>query len=73
MRVAERTGVPVIPVGIRGTAAVNPPGKRLLRTGRVDIVIGRPITTDAGIREATDLLMQRIVILAGQEYVDEYA
>jgi len=73
MRVAERTGVPVIPVGIRGTAAVNPPGKRLLRPGRVDIVIGRPVTTDAGIREATDLLMQRIVILAGQEYVDEYA
>lgn len=72
MRVAERTGVPVIPVGIRGTATVNPPGRRLLRPGRVDIVIGRPVTTDARIREATDQLMQRIVILAGQQYVDEY-
>ncbi|MFT3661554.1 MAG: lysophospholipid acyltransferase family protein [Gordonia sp. (in: high G+C Gram-positive bacteria)] len=76
MRVAQRTGAPVIPVGIRGTAAVNPPGSRLLRPGRVEVVIGRPLDVDVdevGVRAATDLLLDRITVLSGQRYVDRYA
>ena len=40
---ALRSGVPIVPVGLAGTEAAMPRGKRLPRPGRVVIVIGEPI------------------------------
>lgn len=82
MRVAAATHTPVIPIGLRGTARVNPPGRRMWRPHRVDIVVGRPLAppapvTDDGdsheLRLATDRLMAEIAVLAGQPYADTYA
>jgi 1-acyl-sn-glycerol-3-phosphate acyltransferase len=82
-RLALRTGAPLVPVGIIGTRAIQPPGARVPRPlKRCDIVIGRPI--DCGhyadrtddrlvLRQLTDELMFEIRGLSGQEYVDEYA
>ena len=41
--VACRTGVPIIPVGLGGTAAAMPKGSRMVRPSKMAIVIGRPI------------------------------
>ena len=76
MRVAERTGASVLPVGLRGTERINPRGSRRLRPGRVEVVIGRPLHIDfaeTDIRAATDRLMQSIVVLSGQRWINEYA
>ncbi|MGC4960270.1 lysophospholipid acyltransferase family protein [Gordonia sp. DT101] len=75
MRMAEMTGAPVVPIALRGTAAVNPPGRRLLVPGRVAVVVGRPLSVDvesAGPRAATDRLMTELAALAALPYVDEY-
>jgi 1-acyl-sn-glycerol-3-phosphate acyltransferase len=40
---AAAAGTPVVPVGIRGTRAVLPPGSRFPRRGRVHVAIGAPI------------------------------
>ncbi|MFW0784674.1 lysophospholipid acyltransferase family protein [Gordonia sp. CPCC 206044] len=75
MRVAHATGVPVVPIGLRGTARINPPGKGFRWPGRVDVVIGRPMQADAvgdDPRAATDRLMTTLSTLSGQRYVDEY-
>ncbi len=45
---AQSHGVPVIPVGMNGTEAVQPIGKRLLRPfKKVRIVIGEPLFFDS--------------------------
>jgi 1-acyl-sn-glycerol-3-phosphate acyltransferase len=41
--IAMRAGIPVIPVGIHGTADVLPPGARLPRFPRVTFVYGEPV------------------------------
>lgn len=41
--VACRTGVPIIPVGMGGTAAAMPKGSRMVRPSKMVIVIGEPI------------------------------
>lgn len=77
MRVAHATGAPVIPVALRGTDRVNPPGSRWWRPGRVEIVVGRPLTpetlADIDVRDATDLLMTELATLAARPYCDAYA
>jgi 1-acyl-sn-glycerol-3-phosphate acyltransferase len=82
-RLALQTGAPLVPVGIIGTRAIQPPGARVPRPGKhCDIRIGRPIdcsrysgrTDDRLVlRQLTDELMFEIRALSGQEYVDEYA
>ncbi len=42
-RLALHTGVPVIPVAMMGTDVVNPPGKKLLRPGKVRVRFGKPM------------------------------
>ncbi|HUZ10710.1 MAG TPA: lysophospholipid acyltransferase family protein [Acidimicrobiales bacterium] len=87
-RLAAECGVPIIPVGIEGTTAVQPIGRRYLRPfRRVTIRFGppieleRPSAPDAGLRtdddrrgarEATDRLMREISRLSGRSYLDEY-
>jgi 1-acyl-sn-glycerol-3-phosphate acyltransferase len=82
-RLALRTAAPLVPVGIIGTRAIQPPGASAPRPFRpCEIRIGRPI--DVGhyadrdgdhlvLRELTDELMYEIRALSRQEYVDEYA
>ncbi|KZS55388.1 acyl-phosphate glycerol 3-phosphate acyltransferase [Mycobacterium kansasii] len=81
-RLALHTGVPVIPVAMIGTNVVNPPGKKMLRFGRVTVRFGKPMdfTRFEGLagnhfieRAVTDEVMYELMGLSGQEYVDIYA
>src|SRR5918995_1227450 len=42
-RLALQTGVPVIPVAMIGTDAVNPPGSKMWKFGRVQVKFGKPM------------------------------
>ncbi|HUQ40675.1 MAG TPA: lysophospholipid acyltransferase family protein, partial [Acidimicrobiales bacterium] len=41
--IAARTGVPIVPVGIGGSERVMPKGSKMVRPGRIVVVIGEPI------------------------------
>lgn len=81
-RLSVRTGAPVIPVGIRGTDLIQPPGARAPRPGRRwEIRFGEPIYPDrygdpekdpTALRTMTDEIMFEIAELSGQRYVDSY-
>jgi 1-acyl-sn-glycerol-3-phosphate acyltransferase len=82
-RLALKSGAPIVPVGLVGTDAVQPPGDVLPRPFRpVTIRIGTPHRVpDADavdnarpvLRRATDQLMQSIAGLSGQQYHDRDA
>jgi 1-acyl-sn-glycerol-3-phosphate acyltransferase len=81
-RLALQTGVPVVPVAMIGTDVVNPPGKKMLRFGRVIIRFGKPMDFSRfdgleGIRfierAVTDEVIYELMGLSDQEYVDIYA
>src|SRR6185437_11579983 len=81
-RVALNTGVKVIPVAMIGTDAVNPPGSKMWRFGRVTVRFGKPMDFSrfeglAGNRfierAVTDEVIYELMGLSGQEYVDIYA
>ncbi|MEO3759093.1 lysophospholipid acyltransferase family protein [Mycobacterium sp. B14F4] len=81
-RLALETGVPVIPVAMIGTDAVNPPGSKMWRFGRVQVKFGKPMDFSrfeglAGNRfierAVIDEVMYELMRLSGQEYVDLYA
>lgn len=81
-RVALQSGVPVIPVAMIGTNVVNPPGKKMLRFGRVTVKFGKPMDFSRfdGLsgnhfieRAVIDEVMYELMDLSGQEYVDLYA
>ena len=82
-RLSLRTGAPIIPVGILGTRAVQPPDARAPKPFRpVEVRFGEPMFPPEGgsvadqrlqLRHMTDELMFEIRNLTGQEYVDEYA
>jgi 1-acyl-sn-glycerol-3-phosphate acyltransferase len=46
--VAARAGVPIVPIGIGGSARVMPRGARMIRPAKVHVVIGEPITVEVG-------------------------
>ena len=48
---AMDAGVEIVPVAIRGTGAVMPPGSMLIRAGEVSLTVGEPIPT-AGLTAA---------------------
>lgn len=49
---ALRSGLPVVPVGIRGNHAARPKGSWVIHPGRVAVHYGRPVSSDAyGVRE----------------------
>ncbi len=80
---ALRTGAPIIPIGLIGTDEVLPVGAKVPRLAKVGIRIGRPLDLASrygslpddrfALRSATDELMYELMMLTGQEYVDEYA
>ncbi|MBI4729403.1 MAG: 1-acyl-sn-glycerol-3-phosphate acyltransferase [Acidobacteria bacterium] len=81
-RMALRVGCPVIPIALFGTREVMPPNRYLPRLHRVTVKFGRPLDFSryAGkeddrfvLRSVTDEIMYEIMMLSGQEYVDEYA
>ncbi|MFL5800028.1 MAG: lysophospholipid acyltransferase family protein [Actinomycetota bacterium] len=82
-RMALLAGCPVVPVGVFGTRELQPPEKRMPKlSGRVQVVFGKPLSFErfAGqdrdrfvLRSATDEILYEIMMITGQEYVDEYA
>lgn len=83
-RLALAACCPVVPIGIKGTRAVQPIGARFMRPFKpVEIIFGEPIDFSQHYgdrlddpmtaRQATDELMWEIRELSGQEYVDRYA
>jgi 1-acyl-sn-glycerol-3-phosphate acyltransferase len=82
-RLALRTGVPIVPVGMIGTRDVQPPEAKVPKPfKRVQVRFGRPVDVGryAGrtddhlvLRQIIDEVMFEIRELSGQEYVNEYA
>jgi 1-acyl-sn-glycerol-3-phosphate acyltransferase len=81
-RMALESGVPVIPVAMIGTDAIQPPGTVLPKIKRVGIRIGKPLDFSRYegmegdrfvLRSITDEIMYELMQLSGQEYVDKYA
>jgi 1-acyl-sn-glycerol-3-phosphate acyltransferase len=79
---AVQSGLPVIPVAMKGTDRMMPPGRAIPRPGRIEIIIGEPLKLrpealdgpGAKVRRAiTDEVMRAIQELSGQEYVPVYA
>jgi 1-acyl-sn-glycerol-3-phosphate acyltransferase len=78
---ALTAGVPVVPVGLRGTQDIQPIDSNLPRRAKVTVEFGEPLHfTDryAGVplgrarREATDEIMAAIHALSGQELAGVY-
>jgi len=82
-RMALEAGVPVIPVGLIGMKEIQPGGGGMPKIGRkVELRIGKPMDFSryAGmegdrfvLRSITDEIMYELMLLSGQEYVDQYA
>ena len=81
-RIALRTGVPVVPVGLVGTDDVLPPGARRWRRRPVAVRFGAPLDFSGRpederrarvLREVTETIRTAVQALSGQDYVDTYA
>ena len=81
-RMALEAGVPVVPVAMVNTDVVQPTGQRIPTLGRVGMRVGKPLDFSryAGmeddrfvLRSITDEIMYELMLLSGQEYVDQYA
>ena len=81
-RMALRARCPIIPVAVFGTDEALPTGKYLPRMRRVGVRYGKPLDFSRYygkdddrfvLRSITDELMYELMLLTGQEYVDEYA
>ena len=79
---ALEAGVPVVPVGLIGMFALQPAGRRWPKPGKVELRIGKPLDFSrySGmegdrfvLRSITDEIMYELMVLSGQEYVDQYA
>lgn len=42
--VAAKSGVPIVPVGIGGSERAMPKGSKMIRPGKIHIIVGEPIT-----------------------------
>ncbi|HEX2026332.1 MAG TPA: lysophospholipid acyltransferase family protein [Actinomycetota bacterium] len=82
-RMALEAQVPVIPVAISGTPEIMPIDAKVPRlAGSPRVEFGKPLTFERYydrprdrfvLRSVTDEIMYEIMMLTGQEYVDEYA
>jgi 1-acyl-sn-glycerol-3-phosphate acyltransferase len=71
--VAARTGVPLVPVGIGGSAEAMPVGAKFIRPHKIVVVVGEPVLPPVGdgsgrvkrrvVREMTDQLQARLQAL----------
>lgn len=64
-RIAQATGAPVIPIGVRGSEKILPKMRFIMYPGTVEVVIGKPIylTKDMSANEATQKLEREIMAL----------
>jgi 1-acyl-sn-glycerol-3-phosphate acyltransferase len=78
---ALTSGAPVVPVGLSGTQNLQPVGSRLPRLAEVTVRFGDPLTfprrydgvpTGRARREVTDLVMNAIQRLSGQQFAGVY-
>ncbi len=77
---ALTAGVPVVPVALRGTDAVQPIGSRGIRPSKVSIEFGEPIefsrsgraNSGRARRKCTDEIMSAIAKMSGQSRADDY-
>ena len=82
-RMALLAKCPIVPIAVFGTRELQPIGKRFPKlSGRIEVRFGRPLSFErfSGqekdrfvLRSITDEVMYEIMMLSGQEYVDEYA
>jgi 1-acyl-sn-glycerol-3-phosphate acyltransferase len=82
-RMALLASAPVIPVGVLGTREVQPPDRKMPKLGgKIEVVYGKPLRFDRFegrdrdrfvLRSVTDEVLYEIMMITGQEYVDEYA
>ena len=79
-RLALLAEVPIIPVGVLGTEAVQPIGTKVPKFGpKVTVRFGKPMDftgrsmDSSTLRAITDEVMAAIQALTGQEYVGRYA
>jgi 1-acyl-sn-glycerol-3-phosphate acyltransferase len=81
-RVALRTGVPVVPVGLVGTREAQPPGARMWHLADVEVHFGSPMVfadraaderSSRVLREVTEQIRHAVQELSRQDYVDVYA
>jgi 1-acyl-sn-glycerol-3-phosphate acyltransferase len=82
-RMALEGQVPVVPVAVHGTDEIMPLDAKAPRlSGRPTVTFGKPLYFDRYydrpkdrfvLRSVTDEIMYEIMMLSGQEYVDEYA
>ena len=80
-RLALESGAPVVPVALLNTDEIQPTGKLIPKIKRVRIRFGAPLdfTRYAAsgndrdvLRYVTDEIMNAVMELSGQEYVDAY-
>lgn len=77
---ALKAGVPIVPVGLKGTENIQPVGARFPRLAAVTVAFGHPISPSPYLempsgrarRELTDAVMDAIAALSGQERADAY-
>jgi 1-acyl-sn-glycerol-3-phosphate acyltransferase len=81
-RLALRSGAPVVPVGLIGTANVKPPTGLRWHIRPLAVHFGPPLDfsdraaderSARALREVTEQIRTAIQALSGQEYVDSYA
>lgn len=81
-RMALTANVKVIPVGVRGTRELQPPGKIIPKIGKITIQFGEPLDFSRFdgmdddrfvLRSITDEIMYEIMHHCGQQYCDIYA
>ncbi len=82
VRMALAAGVDIVPCGIIGSDRAQPTGQYTISREPVTIRYGRPLDLSRhadqaedpfALRAATDEVMYEIMMLSGQDYVDEYA
>jgi 1-acyl-sn-glycerol-3-phosphate acyltransferase len=82
-RMALLAQCPIVPVATFGTRDLQPIGRKMPKlSGRVEVHFGKPLRFDRYygqetdrfvLRSITDEVMYEIMMISGQEYVDEYA
>ena len=81
-RMALEARVPVIPAALIGTYELMPYDRKVPKVGKTEVRFGTPLRFDRHfetptdrfvLRSITDEIMYEIMLLSGQEYVDDYA
>ncbi|WP_375481500.1 lysophospholipid acyltransferase family protein [uncultured Jatrophihabitans sp.] len=81
-RLALRSGAPVVPVGLVGTRAAQPPGSKMWHRVPVEVHFGAPLhfghladreRSSRVLREVTETVRESVQALSGQHYIDAFA